>query len=56
MVPDGAVLGHHLNGPGRLRPTRVTAPERGWSQGVKASLGRVLVRVSSSRGFVEAVR
>ena len=26
--PDGAALGHHLNGPGMLRPTRVTAPER----------------------------
>ena len=32
------------------------APERGWPQGIKASLGRVFVTVSSSRGFVEGVR
>jgi hypothetical protein len=31
------------------------APERGWPQGIKASLGRVFVTVSSSRGFVEGV-
>jgi hypothetical protein len=28
----------------------------GWAQGINASLGRVLVTVSSSRGFVEGVR
>jgi hypothetical protein len=30
-------------------------PDRGWAQGINASLGRVLVTVSSSRAFVEGV-
>jgi hypothetical protein len=33
-----------------------SARDRGWPQGIIASLGRVLVMVSSSRGFVEGVR